>query len=148
MSCTNPPSPPGYGVWIGSVPPVLTAWAISLRDQVAGFPFGYVWVKEYSSQLVLARCDCHAWTFRGGQLITGLSIKGITLYSPRTSAFADVLDFSDPLATPNQTFALFDSANETAPPTAINWGLVALSGGATAAVVALFLLSLRHAGRR
>lgn len=102
---------------------------------------------QYNGQTVLARKDHHGWTYKNGVLVSGICIPGVTLYSPRPGAFVDVLNTGDPLANANADFAeaLYDSANTPGP--SIDWPLVALSGGAIAAIVTGFVLALKHAGR-
>ena len=79
--CKNPPPPDGFRIWRGAVPDPLTQWAMGLRDHVAGFSFGTTWGTTYNNEYVVARRDCHPYTWKNGKLITGLHIKGITLYS-------------------------------------------------------------------
>jgi hypothetical protein len=135
--CTNPPAPPGYHVFQGKVPPALTQWAIGLRNHIAAFPFGQTWTTDYDGETVLARCDCHEWTYRDGKLITGLHIKGITLYAPTTKAsLTDAPpNTGDPLATPSPLIA---DALFNPPPvgTVSPWALVGIAAavGGTAAV--------------
>jgi hypothetical protein len=154
MSCAvNAAMPPGYQVWRGAVPKELTDWAVDLRNHVASFPFGTTWTREYNGKTVLARVDHHDWTYRNGQLITGLCIKGITLYSAKLGGLGLVdtstADDSDPLATPDESMsqALFDADSSAGMPPGPNWGRVAATGGAALLVVGLFWAAIRHAGR-
>lgn len=131
-ACTNPPAPAGYRVWRGSVPKVLTDWAIGLRNHIASYPFGQTWTTEYNGQTVVARCDCHSWTYRNGQLLTGLHIKDITLYSPLPATLVDSPQpQGDPLATPDPSLA---AALFNPPPAGVvsPWavaGTLAVAGG-------------------
>ena len=154
MSCTNGPAPAGTSVWQGRVPQELTDWAVGLRNHIASYPFGHTWQRPYNGVTVTARCDCHSWTFRNGELVTGLAIKGITLYRPKagsTQAFAEAGASDDPLAVPSVDIAgaMFNEANDPAPPSqtpGVDWPMVALTGGGVVAVVTLFVLALRQAG--
>lgn len=144
-SCpTNPPAPNGYAVWQGAVPPILSAWATDLLKVINKVPFGYTWNRVHNGQTILARKDHHAWTYRGGQLLTGLCIQGITLYRPfTTGAVPGDTDITNiEAAQPDPTLAVYDNA-----PSSTDWGLIAVGTGAAVGVVALFLLALKHAGK-
>lgn len=157
MSCpANPPAPPGYRVWRGPVPTELTQWAMQLRDNIAPWPYGQTWSMQYAdptsgqTETVVARKDHHSWTYRGGQLVTGLCIPGITLYSPlpagTTSASAAV--GGDPLAgTPDGTEAVYGADTVPSPPASTNWGLVLLDAAILAAVAAGFWYGIKGAAR-
>jgi hypothetical protein len=145
VSCpANPPPPAGYQILRGSVPLPLTQWAIDLLHHVNRFPYGQTWSIDYSGRSILARKDCHSWTYRGGQLVTGLSIPGITLYEPipTTTGAGAVLAAND-LTTPDPTAAVY--SEEGGGP---NWGLVLASGSVAVGVFFLFRLALEYAGER
>jgi hypothetical protein len=89
---SDPPPPAGYRVWTGAVPTELTQWAIDLLRHVNAYAYGTTWTLVYQGQNVLARKDHHTWTWRGGVLVTGICIPGITLY---TSAPATVSAATD-----------------------------------------------------
>ena len=159
MTCPgNPAPPPGYGLWKGPVPPVLTQWAMGIRDHInsGGFPFNTTWSVPYNDQLIVARKERHGWTYKNGQLVTGLCISGVTLYAPLTidsAPPAGTIGTGDtPTANPNAGPALppdqvtpsTDYGVFSSPPT--DWSLIALSAGAGALVIGLFWLALHHAG--
>jgi hypothetical protein len=86
-SCaTDPPAPAGYRVWTGAVPTELTQWAIDLLRHVNQYAYGTTWTMAYGGASVLARKDHHTWTWRGGVLVTGICIPGITLYTQAPAA--------------------------------------------------------------
>ena len=149
----NPPAPAGYQVWRGAVPKELTEWAVDIRNHINAFPYGTIWHKEYGGQDVVARKDYHTWTYRGGQLLTGICIPGVTLYSARPggSSLVDIgtADDSDPLATPDESFAdaLFDADSSAGQPPGPSWPLVAATGAAAIVVVGLFIAAIKYAGR-
>ena len=155
MACqpANPPPPDGFRVWRGAVPKELTDWAVSIRDQLANFPWHQTWGRWYtppggSAEYVIARKDSHSWTFRNGKLVTGC-FMGVTLFQPvPTAAQTSYNPSTDTLDTPDVTAATFDSTSPpTAPGESINWPLVGITAVAAGGVVALFWLALRGAGR-
>lgn len=151
----NPPAPDGYQVWRGAVPKELTDWAVDIRNHINGFAYGTTWEKEYDGKSVVARKDYHTWTYRNGQLVTGICIPGVTLYSEKASSNSmglvdtstSTLNEGDPLSTPDESmsWAMFDADN--AGPQGVNWGAVALTGAAALGVVGLFFAAIRYAGR-
>jgi hypothetical protein len=150
MTCaTNPPSPDGFRIWRGPVPPPLVDWAVYLRDlEIGNVPYGFTWWMDYTdpktsqSQYVLARKDHHPYTYKNGKLVTGICIPGITLYSQiPTAAQTSYVASTDTLDVPDPNAATF-SVDE-----GINWPLVAASGAAGAGVVLLFWLALKGAGQ-
>lgn len=153
MSCpNNPPSPEGFRIWRGAVPPQLTDWAIYLRDlEAPQAPYGTVWGMNYTPSggspiYVLARKDHHSWTFRGGRLVTGICIFGITLFSQIPTAAQTSFDsLTDTLDAPDPNAAVYtsDVPSPSPSPSQPDWGLVAASGAAGVGVVLLFWLGLR-----
>lgn len=142
MSCpSNPPPPPGFRIWRGPVPQPLVDWAISLRDRISTFEYGTTFTLDYGGVTALARKDHHTYTYRGGKLVTGLCIPGITLYSPIAAAAASIEAPAD-TSLPDPNAALFP-----APPDQTDWKLVAMSGLATAAIIAAFFWALRRVTR-
>lgn len=103
------------------------------------------------SSFVVARKDHHTWTYKGGKLLTGICIPGITLYEP-VLAMASLAGpegsrgvgdtATDSLATPDPNVAAFTNEPGT------NWGLVGISALAAAAVVGAFVAGIHFAGRR
>jgi hypothetical protein len=140
MTCpSNPPAPAGYRVWRSAVPTPLSQWAIDLRDHINGFPYGQTWSIDYGGKTAIARKDYHTWTYRNGQLITGLCIPGITLYEPLPQGMH--AEFPGEL-TPDPSLAMYGADDV---PQGTNWPLVAAAGGAIGVVSALFILAIRHA---
>jgi hypothetical protein len=146
MTCpANPPPPAGYRVWRGAVPTPLTQWAMDIRDHIAKPAYGTTWQMDYGGQTVVARKDYHSWTYRGGQLVTGICIPGVTLYQPTVGmqlTAADALGPTD--LAPDPTLAMWGADDV---PEQTSWPLVIASGVAAAAVVTLFVVAIKHAGR-
>lgn len=137
----NPPPPDGFKIWRKPVPKQLTDFAIGIRDQIAKYPLRTQFGTWYNGEYVVARVDSHSWTYVNGRLVTGICIKGVTLFEPiPTAALTAYNPAADTLDVPDPNAAVFDATQGP------DWGLVALSAGAGAAVVALFLLALRTAG--
>lgn len=86
---SDPPAPDGYRVWTGRVPTELSQWAVDLLRHVNRYEYGTTWTMPFGGVTVLARKDHHTWTWRGGKLVTGICIPGITLYTPLPPAPAD-----------------------------------------------------------
>jgi hypothetical protein len=120
---------------------------MDLRDHVGKFPYGTMWRMSYNGQDIIARKDYHTWTYRGGQLLTGICIPGITLYAPSGSAqhVGALPEGSDPLAGAPDPSAAVYGADETL---GINWSLVAVSGAAVLAILGAFAAALHYAGHR
>lgn len=149
----NPASPEGFKIWRGDVSPDLAQWAVDLRDHWMptvnyGSTTSTWWTdpKTGQEQLVAARKDHHTWTYRGGKLISGICIPGITLYRQIPTAgmtgVPGVGDATtDDLTTPDATVAAFTKEPGT------DWGLVGVTVGAAALVVGAFFAGLHFAGR-
>jgi hypothetical protein len=114
---------------------------MDLRDHVNKFPYGQMWSLDYNGQTVIARKDFHSWTYRGGKLIEGICLPGITIYSPKPAALGAAGLAADDLTTPDPTAAMW-----SVPPESTDWRLVAVSGVAIVAITAAFLLAIRAAG--
>ena len=143
----NPPPRAGYSVWKGPVPRELTRWAIDLRDHVVSFPYGQEWTTRWGETDVVARKDHHRFTYRNGQLVTGICWPGITLYRPipiGVTGLGDAPVLDPATAKPDPQLALYTHP----PPEQTNWGLVAVGGAAVATTVGLFLWGMHAAGRR
>lgn len=145
---SNPPSPEGFRIWRGAAPPPpLTQWAVDLRDHWMGKArYGDTQTLEYDGNLVLARKDHHTWTYKKGQLITGICIPGITLYKATPAATTSLSGLAaaasaDTLEVPDPSAAVYSVDVGT------DWGLVGACGAAIAVTVAAFLAGLRYAGR-
>jgi hypothetical protein len=147
----NPPPRAGYVIWKGAVPPALVQWAMALRDNIKDWPYGQEWTMRWHGQDVLARKDHHTWTYRGGQLLTGLCIPGVTLYRlPQPAAasgrLADAMPLDPATARPDPSLALY-SVSSTPPPERTDWKLVAVTAVAAATVAGMFVLGVQAAGR-
>jgi hypothetical protein len=145
VSCpANPPPPAGYQILRGSVPTPVTQWAIDLLHHINAHPLGTTWGIDYNGRTLIARSDSHTWTYRGGQLVTGLCIRGITIYEPIPAATgAGAALAANDLTTPDPTAAVY--SEEGGGP---NWGLVLASGSVAIGVFFLFRLALEYAGER
>ena len=141
MTCPSNPAPPaGYRILRGHVVQPLTDWAISILRQIRDYPFGATFELTYGGVTYVARVDHHTWTYRGGQLVTGLCIPGVTLYEPRPAGDAATLDS---LETPDPTAAVYGDVGDDA----IDWKLVGTSALAIGVVVGLFWWGLKAVGR-
>lgn len=118
---------------------------MDLRDRVSGFPYGQTWSMTYGGQTVMARKDYHTWTYKNGTLVQGICIPGITLYAaiPTSTGTAAVAATADDLSTPDPTAAAFGADDLQA----TDWRLVATSVAVTGAILGLFWLALRNAGK-
>ena len=141
MTCpANPPPPAGYRVWRKTVPTPLTQWAMQLRDNVHKYDFGQTWSMQYAGQTVMARLDHHGWTYRNGQLVTGLCIKGITLYEPIPAGVNAALD--DVNSDPGPEVGAYGADDV---PDQTNWGLVIVGSFAIFTVTWAFVQGMRRA---
>jgi len=128
------------------VPDPLVQLAIDVRDHIRQYPYGSIAkTVQYNGQTVGIFVSHHSWTYRNGQLVTGICIPGASIIVKQapglvTSTTPDNLD------TPDPTAAVY-GADDVPPPQSTNWSLVAVSAGAAATAVALFLLAIRSAGR-
>jgi hypothetical protein len=145
----NPASPEGFRIWRGPAPaPPLTQWAVDLRDHwMPKAAYGDTQILEYGGGLVLARKDHHTWTYKGGVLVTGICIPGITLYKPTAAATNSLSGLPglgvavvDTLETPDPSAAVYSVDVGT------DWALVGACGAAIAAVTAAFLAGIKYAG--
>ena len=128
-------------MWTATVPASLEQWAISLLKGISAVAYGTTWLNGTA----LARKDFHTWTHRGGQLVTGICIPGITLYAPLPAGFADPQNVGDPLAVPNAAYAdAMVDATSTAPVaagTVSSWALVGSAAAVGVAAAAAWLLT-------
>jgi hypothetical protein len=150
MACAIEPTPVGWKVWRGNVPPELVQIAIDARDHINRYRYGtFTGQTVYNGQTVGIYKSHHTWTNRNGALITGICIPGISLLIPSSSAAGSpgmgalANPNVDALLTPDPTAALFgaDDLEQS------DWGLIAESGAFAAAVVALFWVMLHLAGK-
>lgn len=110
---------------------------MNLRDNISSYPYGQVWQIAYEGTTVAARKEYHQWTYRNGELVTGICIPGITLYQQIQPGAAYTAGASD-----NPYDAAYFGADQ-----GINWKLVGVTALATAGVIGAFFLALRHAGK-
>jgi hypothetical protein len=137
---SNPPAPSGFSVWTGAVPAELSRWAVALLKHINEAPYGTVWSTTYQGQPVLARKDYHTWTYRNGELVSGICIPGITLYQPTFG----LTNASYTLPAGTIETSLDGSPSErTFSPGAFTGAALALAG-----VVGLFLLGMKLAGTK
>ncbi len=145
--CPRGPVPDGsWQLWRqpNPPPPEMTAFAVQcLRDQARrGLPFGSTWESTWNDRRVLAIKQHHTFTHRGGKLVTGICIPGITLYwkpldtPPGSPDSADAP--TDPVV---DNPAVFNDPGT-------DWPIVIVSGGAIVVVCTLFALALKHGGRK
>jgi len=118
--------------------------AIDVRDHIRQYPYGAIAKRlQYNGQTVGVFVSHHTWTWRNGQLITGICIPGASIIVQQPVGGTGIA-FQDDLSTPDPTAAVYgaDDLQQGA-----NWPLVAVSAGAAVGVVALFLLAIKHAGK-
>ncbi len=150
MTCPQEPIPPGWTVWRGAVPTELTQFAMDVRDHVRQYPYGQIAKTiQYNNQTVGAFVSHHTWTYRAGQLVTGICIPGVSLLiqnaTPTPTAGVGAAT-TDSIDTPDPSAAVY-GADDVSPPTTTDWPLVLISGAAIATITAGFFLALRQAGR-
>jgi hypothetical protein len=145
VSCPQEPIPPGWRVWRNAaVPTELAQFAIDVRDHVTSYPYGSIAkTMQYGTQTVGAFVSHHTWTWRGGQLVTGICIPGVSLIVRGNGVNASMVQ--DSLDTPDPTAAVYGA--DIAAPSTTSWPVVLLTGGIVAGLVGAFILAVRSAGR-
>ena len=141
MSCPQEPIPPGWRLWKGAVPAPLVQMAIDVRDKVHNYPYGTIaTTAEYSGQTVGTFVSHHTWTYKNGQLVTGICIPGVSLVTqdPIGAALGPAPNPSEP----DPTLAVYGTELGT------DWGLVAVCGVAIGAITGAFLFVLRKSPGR
>lgn len=145
-SCSPGPVPPmGWHIFRGPVTPELSQWAVSLLHGIGNVPYGQTWIKPYGTSMqIMAIKQRHTWTYRGGKLVSGICIPGITLYTkPNAATPPTPPQLGD--TTPPELPQAGDIAAFNEAPT--DWPIVIASAGAILTVSILFALALKHAGR-
>lgn len=129
----------------------LQQFAVDVLAHVRDFKRGTIArVITYGNQTVAAFVSSHTWTYRNGQLVTGLCIPGVSLLvlsTPSALAGTSMLaatSNTDDLSTPDPTAAVY---SVDAPPEQTDWKLVATTAAITVSVVGLFLWGMHAAGR-
>lgn len=90
-SCPSEPLPAGWRVWRGPVPPLLSTFAVQVRDRIGTFAYGVIADALLVDGIpVGAFKSHHTWTYRNGQLLEGICIPGIMLVVPHESALGKV----------------------------------------------------------
>ena len=146
MSCVTQPVPTGWKVWRQTaVPDPLVQFAIDVRDHINKYPLGSI-AKTivYNGQTVGAFVSLHSWTWRNGQLLTGICIHGVSLIVQQAGVGGEQ-PVQDNLDTPDPTAAVYSA--ETPPPETTNWPLVTVSAGAIVGVAALVAFAIKRAGK-
>ena len=145
MSCPTEPIPTGWRVWRNTeVPTPLVQLAVDVRDHIGKYPYGSIArTVNYQGQTVGVFVSHHTWTWRNGQLVTGICIPGASIIIKQPGGIGATEQ--DNLDTPDPTAAVYGA--DDVQQQGINWPLVAVSGGAAVTVAALFLLALKLAGR-
>lgn len=146
MTCPQEPVPVGWYVWRKTAVPLeLQQFAMDVRDHVRDYPYGSIArTIQYQGLTVGAFVSHHTWTYRGGQLVTGICIPGVSLVIQQQGT---MLSMQDSLDTPDPTAAIY-GADDVPQPQGTNWTLVGVTAGAILTVATAFALALRHAGRR
>lgn len=140
MACASEPIPFGWKVWRGPVPPELVQLAIDVRNHIGQYAYGSIArTVPYAGGAVAAFKSHHTWTWRDGQLVTGLCIPGVSLLTQAAGGTVAAVPIVDSLDTPDPNAAVFAADG-------INWNLVAVSAGATVLVIGAFFAALHFAG--
>lgn len=129
-----------WTLWIGAVPPQLTAFAVSSLKTESEHPYGYEWTTTYDGQQVLAIKQHHTWTYNTGKFVTGICIPGITLYRPKKIGVQEV---DTDLSVPNADIAWFDAGQDYLRPT--SWKMVTECAIVILLLIALFYFGLKIA---
>jgi hypothetical protein len=118
---------------------------MDVRDHVHSYAYGSVArTIQYQGQTVGAFVSHHTWTYRGGQLITGICIPGVSLVIQQTGVTGTFVQ--DSLDTPDPTAAVY-GADDVPVPQSTNWTVVGVTAGTVVALATAFWLALRFAGR-
>ena len=119
MTCPAPESlPPGLRAWRGPVPKELVDFAIYVRNHIAKYPYGGV-AENYvfQGENVGAFVSHHTWTYKGGRLVTGICIPGVSLVVAQSSPLGTgivVKSSGDDLSNPDPDIAAWLAS--TTPP--------------------------------
>jgi uncharacterized membrane protein (UPF0127 family) len=84
-----PTDPPVGGGWhpVANVTPPMRAWAVELLHTPSTFPIGSQTTRTFDGRTVLAAALHHTWTTDAqGNVITGVCLRGITLFEGGTTA--------------------------------------------------------------
>jgi hypothetical protein len=116
---------------------------MDVRDHVRSYPYGTI-AKTivYDGQTVGIFVSHHSWTWRNGQLVTGICIPGCSLIVQQPASMGAAAP--DDLSTPDETAAVYGADDV---PLGTDWTLVGVSAAAIVTVSALFALAIKHAGR-
>lgn len=145
MACPQEPIPAGWRVWRGPVPQALVQLALDVRSRIGRYAYGTIaQTADWQGTQVGAFKSHHTWTYRGGSLVTGICIPGVSLLVPLASpvGLGATSAAATDLSTPDEQLAVYAAPEQT------DWGLVAVAGGAIALTTAAFLLGLHLASRR
>lgn len=152
MTCPQEPLPIGWRYWRGAVPTPLEQFAIDIRDHINNYQYGrVVATTSYNGQSVGVFKSHHRWTFRrmpdgSTQLVQNICIPGCALVVPVAAGTQGVGGtLADNLDTPDPTAAVYGA--DDVPIVKTNWGTVALTAVAAAAIVAAFAAALHYAGK-
>ena len=109
MTCPEQPIPQGWRVWRGAVPTPITQAAMDIRDHVRSYALGTVAKTiDYNGQTVAFWVSNHTWTYKNGELLTGICIWGVSvLVPPPGGASVTATPFQDNISTPDPTAAVY-----------------------------------------
>lgn len=142
MACTQQPIPAGWRVWRAAVPQDLAAIAIQIRDHVRDYPLGQIaQAMTFGGQTVGFFVSSHTWTYRNGQLVTGLCIPGVSLLIQNAQASTGVHP-QDSLDQPDPNAAVWTPDDRQ-----ISWPIVAVTAAAIVGICWLFAKAIEHAGK-
>jgi hypothetical protein len=143
VTCAQEPLPSGWRVWRGPVPAELAQLAMDVRDHVRRYTRGtIVQTVTYQGTPVGVFVSSHTWTYRGGTLVTGICIPGVSLVVPvGQTGVGDTGSATTDLSTPDPTLAVFGAPETT------DWGAVAVSATVILGLSAAFAWAIRGAGR-
>ena len=78
---TNPPMPPGYKQFTGTVTKEIQDWAVEVVWNASQYPMHELFTREFNGVTVVARPEWHTWTIRNGVKQYG-KYRGCTMYQP------------------------------------------------------------------
>jgi hypothetical protein len=126
---------------------------MDVRDHVRSYPYGSIArTIQYQGQTIGAFVSHHTWTYRGGQLLTGICIPGVSLViqqqSTPTTGTSGLGQVQDSIASPDPSAAVYGADDVPQQAATTDWPMVGVTAGAILVLSTGFALALRHAGRR
>ena len=141
MTCPQEPIPPNWRVWRSpQVPADLVAVAKSIRDHIHDYTRGAIVAQiVHQNETVGFFVSSHTWTYKNGQLVTGICIPGVSLLIQDSPNLASALP-PDSLDQPDPNAAVWIAAPDPGP----SWPLVVAGAVAIGVTITAFLYVLRR----